>query len=224
MNANALARQYDRLTPEERFRLILAAGARGDRAERDRLANAGERITLSMSAHAPYAHAFDDCALLIFIELLEEAARYLDAFDRADDAHDLFADEGAEEEDGGDGAAEEEAPTDEDRRRSAGQRALDLALAAGFVLRTKAEGWKLFCQRLNVPAFAVWEGLPGFDRLQRGLALAEQAVFKPEGFLRWWNAIRPTDEPERSEVPLTVEGMADATVRLFRESVQWWCG
>ena len=47
--------------------------------------NAGGRITLSMPDHAPYAHAFDELALLIFIELLEEAAGYLDAFARADD-------------------------------------------------------------------------------------------------------------------------------------------
>ena len=37
MKANALARHYGNLTAEERFRLILAAGARGDKAEEDRL-------------------------------------------------------------------------------------------------------------------------------------------------------------------------------------------
>jgi hypothetical protein len=224
MNANALAKHYDRLTPEERFRLILAAGARGDHAEQDRLVNAGQRITLSMSDHSPYAHAFDECALLIFIELLEGAAFYSDRLDHADDVCSLFPDEDNEGEDGGEGAAEDEVPADQDRRRSDGQWALDLALAAGFVLRTKAEGWKRFCERMNVPALADWEGLPGFDRLQRGLALAQKAAFDPEGFLRWWNGIRPADEPERTEVPMTVEGMADAAERLFRDRVQWWGG
>ncbi len=41
MNANAVARHYALLTPEERFQLILAAGARGDDAEQDRLIRAG---------------------------------------------------------------------------------------------------------------------------------------------------------------------------------------
>src|SRR5262249_54167319 len=109
MNANTVARHYDRLTPEERFRLILAAGARGDDAERDRLAKARGRITLSMQDYAPYAHAFDELALLVYIELLEEAARYFDASIREDDASDLFGgdDEGDEEEIKDDEADEE---------------------------------------------------------------------------------------------------------------------
>ena len=36
-DTKALARHYDNLTPQGRFRLILAAGSRGDQAERDRL-------------------------------------------------------------------------------------------------------------------------------------------------------------------------------------------
>ena len=70
------------LTPEERFRLILAASGRGDEAERDRLVNAAERITLSMPDHSPFAHAFSELALLVFVEMLEDAARYNDAFAR----------------------------------------------------------------------------------------------------------------------------------------------
>jgi hypothetical protein len=56
--ANPVAKLYDRLTSEERFRLISAAGARGDEAEQNRLIAAGERIHLSGQDHAPYADAF----------------------------------------------------------------------------------------------------------------------------------------------------------------------
>ena len=79
MKANAIARNYGCLTPEERFRLILAAGGRGDEAERERLMKAGGRITLVMSDHAPFAHAFAEIALLVFIELLDAASSYLEA-------------------------------------------------------------------------------------------------------------------------------------------------
>jgi hypothetical protein len=99
-----------------------------------------------------------------------------------------------------------------------------MALAASFALRTKADGWKLFCARMAVPPFALWEGLPGFDRLQRALKLSENAAFVPEGFLRWLNAIRPAGEAERAEVPLTVEGVVTATEELFRQRIQWWGG
>ena len=77
---------------------------------------------------------------------------------------------------------------------------------------------------MTVPPFALWENLPGFDRLQRALKLAERAAFAPEGFLRWLNDIRPAGEAKRTEVPLTVEGMAAATEELFRQRVDWWGG
>src|SRR5436305_2555325 len=86
MNTNGIARNYDTLTPQERFRLILAASGRGDEAERERLVNAGRRITLSLYDHSPHVCAFDDLARLVFIDLVEEAARYSDAWARADEA------------------------------------------------------------------------------------------------------------------------------------------
>jgi hypothetical protein len=216
MNTNGLARHYGSLTPEERFRLILAARNRGDEAERDRLMNAATPIVFAMPDHSPYAHALGELSLLIFIELLEEAARYLEALDRADDPFDFF------EED----ETEEEPAAGRRRKKSLSERSLDLALAAGFVLRTKAAGWKVFCERMTLSPFAVWEGLPGLERLQRALALAEKAAFVPEGFLSWLNDRRPPGEPERTEVPpwLTVEGVADATAKMFQGRVAWWRG
>jgi len=182
-------------------------------------------------------------AFLIFIELLEEAARYLETFAHAD-AGDILGDEeqeyeGVAEEGGGDdeerkwdNADEEESDAkahaqsveEAPRDRPLWQRYFDMALASGFVLRTKTEGWKLFCERMTVPPFALWEGLPGFDRLQRALKLAERAAFAPEGFLRWLNDIRPAGEAKQTEIPLTVEGMAAATEEMFRKRVDWWGG
>src|SRR6516162_9320781 len=98
MKANVVARHYGSLTPEECFRLILAAGSRGDKAEQDRFVRAGQRITLSVQDHAPYAHAFDELARLVFLELLEETAKYFDLFARADDAQDVIDDEEDEDE------------------------------------------------------------------------------------------------------------------------------
>ena len=229
MNANAIAKTYARLTPEERFRLILAASGRGDEAERDRLTHAGERITLSMPDHSPYARAFAELADLIFIELVEAASHYHDAFYRADENRDHFGDGDAEEE-GDDAKAEPAARTDlateedDTDKQPAWLRSFDIALAAGFLLKTKADGWKLFCERLNVPPLLLWEGLPGFDRLQRALALTEKAAFFPEGFLRWLNDIRPAGAPKATEVNLTVNGIADGTASMFKSRVEWWGG
>jgi hypothetical protein len=236
MNVKAVAKNYGCLTPEERFRLILAASGRDDAAERDRLVRAGQWIKLSMPDHAPYARAFDELALLTYLELLEAAACYLDALDRTGDTCDGISDEEQQAEEDhcevdsteareeADAKDEADARTDNARNRPPWQRSLDLALAAGFVLRTKADGWQQFCERLHVPPCLLWQDLPGFDRLQRALALAEKAAFAPEGMRCWLNAIRPAGAAELAEVPLTVEAVADATDEAFRERVRWWGG
>jgi hypothetical protein len=226
MKAPPLAKNYDCLTPEERFRLILAASGRGDEVERDRLGNAGGRITLSMPDHSPYAHAFNELSLLTFIELLDDAAFYQTCFEFTDDARDIFDDD---EDEGEDDTAEEPHPQADEglEHEDAGKkpaciRTLDVTLAAGYILRTKANGWKSFCARMNVPPFLHWDMLPGFERLQILLAAAEKAAFVPEGFLRWLNRLRPEGEPELTAVPLTVEGVADVNAKAFRHRVQWW--
>ena len=35
---------------------------------------------------------------------------------------------------------------------------------------------------MHVDPFLVWKGLPGFDRLELALSLAEKVAFAPEGF------------------------------------------
>jgi len=184
--------------------------------------SAAPRIQLAMPDHSPFAQAFRELAVLIFIELSDAAAYFTEALDAADFAD--FADEVAEE---GEAAEGEEAPGPEregSHKRPPWQRFLDLAHAFGFMLRTKADGWKLFCERLHVPPFLVWQGLPGFDRLQRAVSLAEKVAFVPEGFLRWLNRTRRKGTPEQTNVPFTIEGIAAATERLFREQAAWWNG
>jgi len=221
MNLNTLAKHYEALKPHERFALIFLAGARGDKAEQARLVAAGEEITLSMQDYAPFAHAFDELAMLIYIELLAEASTYLEALHFADAPDHL--DDGSPEDASDEGASEEESDAG-DGERSICDCWFDLALAKGYVLKTRAEAWRLFCDRRSFPPFAAWEGLPGFDRLQRALAGAEKAAFVPEGFLRWANDARPEGSPEVTEIPLSVEGLADALEELFKKRVKWWCG
>jgi hypothetical protein len=221
MNANAVAKISVNLTPEERFRLILAASGRGDEAEAERLAHAAGRISVSRQDHAPFAQAFYELAWLTFIELVEDAARYTGAFQWFDDEAKEEADDNADEP----GATDDAEPAKGGAgKRPLSQQTLDLALAAGYALGTKTDGWKLFCERLTVPPFLLVEGFPGFDRLQRALAQAEQAAFTPKGFLRWLNARRSAGEPLMTDSPLTVEGVAAANEDVFRKRVDWWGG
>jgi hypothetical protein len=238
MNTNALAKHYDRLTPEERFRLILAAGGRGDEAERERLARAGQRITLSMQDHAPFAHAFGDVDRMMYLELLEDSARYFDAFARAkDEPHDnesLDFDNEADGEDSDEATDGPEAEEDTDELSPADQ-AWDqywgFVCANGFILKTRADGWKLFCARLNVPPFLFWDHLPGFRRLQRGLNLATGTdslpgpAFFPEGMVRFFNRYRPADATElTTDGLMTAEKIADELDEAYHQRVKWWGG
>jgi hypothetical protein len=233
MNANALAKHYDRLEPEERFRLILAAGARGDEAEQDRLYLAAPRITLSFSHHAPWAHAFDQLATLVYVELLEEVARHQDAFERWSDAAENIDDEDdaspEDEEDEPADPASVAAAAEEKRKGPFWERMLQLYYAEGFVLKTKIAGWRLFCERLTIPPFALWKLLPGFDRLQSAIDLLEgdgpPPAFEPEGMVRWLNGIRSEGAPEATLGALLSPGRsADDLEIAFRRHVEWWGG
>ncbi|MFL5340568.1 MAG: hypothetical protein ACJ8F7_10500 [Gemmataceae bacterium] len=220
MNANAIARQYEQLTPAERFPLILAAAARGDEVERERLNNTAGRIELSMPDQTPYVEAFQQLALLTIIELLAAAAEYLEWLDRADAR--LSAD------------VKGQPKPRRGKTRRTGNRAADrpewerylqIAYAGGFMLKTKMAGWKLFCERRNFPPFWFWEGLPGFDRLQRALETAEFAAFTPDGMVTWLNSIRPEGRPEIAAPNLiSVEKCAAESEAMFRRQVEWWKG
>ena len=219
MNVNVVAKNYNHLTPEERFRLILAASGRGDEAEKGRLANAGRRITVSMPDHSPYAHAFNELAHLTFIELLNDAHCYTTAMTARDDEAEGSEAEGSADKKRGRATTAKQADL-------AWASSLGLALACGFVLRTKADGWRLFCDRLNVPVFLLWEGLPGSDWLESALTLAAKAAFAPGGFLRWLIRSRPEGEPEITAIPLllTAEGIADENAKAYRTRAEWWAG
>jgi hypothetical protein len=229
MNASALTKQYTALTSKERFRLIAAANARGDQAEAERLVNAGQHITLRMYDHAPFSLAFDDLARLMFLDLAEFAASYLDAFRLAQDAGDELEDNAAAAAEQGRGAeagnttdVAAEGPIPQQR---AWERLVDQTLALGFLLKTQAEGWKRFCERLSIPPFASWNALPGFDRLQGALELTERVAFVRQGMLRWLRENQPAGRPAVPEAGLiSPELWASAIEASYRQLVACWGG
>jgi hypothetical protein len=240
MNLNTLARHYENLTPEERFRLVLAADARGDKAQRARVAAASPTITRSGKDYVPFFQIFDLLSLGILLELLEAAADYRES---------LFGDSCAEDpvrENAGDEHAQaneleakpeddtaEEKTTEADAQEAAGggsENATELpysviTLVKGFVLKVKAAGWALFCERLTIPPFARWGSLPCLRRLLCALAHAERAAFTPEQMLAWLNASRPAGTPALTEMKaLTPEKVAKELETSFHELVRYRSG
>ena len=161
MNTNNLANHYSELTPEESFRLILAARDRGDEAEQARLTNAAPCITRSVSALAPYAHAFRDFLFMTYIDLLEDAVTYLDANEQANYKCELFFERTANERKGKRTKATArtaEEPAAENSEADVHKPAhweqwLEAAYALGFRFKVKLAGWTLFCERWNASLF-----------------------------------------------------------------------
>jgi hypothetical protein len=76
MNANGLARQYDKLTPWERLPLLVAAGARGDEAESDRLARSAPRECFRLPDYHGQGEGLLLVSLFHLVELLRLTALY----------------------------------------------------------------------------------------------------------------------------------------------------
>jgi hypothetical protein len=193
--------------------LIVAAGDRGDEAEQTRLSNASKRITFSNVDYSPFAQALQELAILIFLELVEEAAMFRDAFERWSDAKTM------------------DIIDDKKGTPATAKRKFDLYLVQGFMLQTKAAGWKLFCERLGISPVGLWQYLPGVERLQRHLNIAEGTpdrpgpAFTPESMVRWLNTVRPSGDPVATEADLiTAARLADALDAGFRFCVEWWGG
>jgi hypothetical protein len=217
MTANPLAKHYEKLTAEERFSLIYNAGVRGDDAEQVRLASSAPRLVLSFPHTAPYVEAFTEITFTVLLELLDLAAGYDEAWLRADDAAEFALRDRTR------GKAKREQPSD---------RYLDLALAQGYFLKTKAAGWELWCERRHLPAFAVWQLMPGYDRLRRAIELTRESAHSPNGLaftsagmLRWLNRIaRERGEPEQTELPFSANGIADGLETFFQARVRFHAG
>ncbi len=134
MNTNALARQYDKLTPEERFALALAAAERNDNTELDRLLHSAPRSRFSAYHHAPLLDSFLFLSKMHFMELLAVAASYFEAFGMIG----------------------------QKRKKDAGPAdGWDMVLLLGYLFRTRMAGWRQFCAELNVPAEFMWPSYPG---------------------------------------------------------------
>jgi hypothetical protein len=66
-----LTRHYEKLTPRERFSLIVAAGIRGDEADREKLMRSAPKKAFSVPNHRGYAEGFADVGSLYVAQQLE---------------------------------------------------------------------------------------------------------------------------------------------------------
>jgi len=205
MTTKTLATHYGALTPEERFRLILAAHARGDDTEAERLVGAAQRWTFSNVDYSPFAHALQEVQMITFMELIDEAARHDEARVRFNDVVSLRN-------------------GDTEDRANLSACLFQAYRIQIFILQTKAAGWNLFCERIGFAPFSTWQHLPGFDRLERALdGVAQCPALSPAELLESLNGTRPDGEPEVTAARLiSADKYADEIERTFRVRAQRW--
>ena len=76
MNTNGLARRYEALTPWERLPLLVAASARGDEVERDRLARSAPQHDFRVPDYWGLCEGLEELATMYLLHQLELAALY----------------------------------------------------------------------------------------------------------------------------------------------------
>ena len=164
MNTNGLAKQYDKLTPRERFVLLMAAAAREDEWERTRLLSTAPRKSYSVSDHHGIAVSFCWLSDHHFMTVLDLAARYFEAFAQLHQS-----------------------------RKKDDEEAFENMMLLGYIFQTYLTGWKKFCADLNIDPEYLWKLHPGFNTIQRADSISGTrpdqplpgAAFVKEGVARW---------------------------------------
>ena len=129
MNANGLARLYDRLAVWERIALLIAAQARGDDAEYQRLFDASALRTWRFSEHLLAEQALHVLTLQYVTEQLDAAVNYFFALWQSQNADD---------------------PRPEDWVQAVG--------VNSYFFTENAEAWRRFCAELDIAPDALVAG------------------------------------------------------------------
>jgi hypothetical protein len=181
MNTDPLARHYEVLTPWERLPLLVAASARDDAVEEDRLARAASTNGFRLPDYWGLAEGLDDLVKLYVLEQLDSAAFYW-----------RFA-----------GLLEQEPlgrPSRQERQRNERRWQLLKMLAYRFVVR--ADGWRLLCTEMHIDSEVLMKELPGYAAVQQMEQVARLIAFSAEEALAFLRADaeanRPAEEQTRA--------------------------
>jgi len=180
MNSDHLARYYPTLTPWERLPLIVAACARGDRVEEDRLAHAAPKNVFRVPDYWGLAEGLDDLLKLYLLEQFDLAALYW-----------RFT-----------GLLNQEPlgrPSRQDRQREKRRWQLVQMLAYRCVVR--ADGWQLLCAELHLDPDVLAQQLPGYQAVQQMVQEARRIAFNAEEALAFLRDRVAAAQPGVNETP-----------------------
>jgi hypothetical protein len=211
-----LSMHYDQLTARERLPLIMAAAARGDAVEKQRLIASAPRLTLTVPHHFGLAQALNEAASGHLHILLVLAAEFWQAWGRCG------------------WLTLSEAMVRPRRRKTRKRRAkaeysADVQLYCrmryqAYLFVTDVDGWKQFCNEWSVDPEALLNFMPGWDLIIETQAEARAQAFSHEDVVMHLlnEAMGPDDAPLPEGLDLTalvtVEGLAMQWHRILEEA------
>jgi hypothetical protein len=160
MNTNGIARHYDRLTPEERVPLMIAAQARGDEAECERLTASARRVSYRAPDYLDLSEAVFIVTLSVLVELLDLGLLFSRTFACLSEA--------------------EAGRSKEDLDRA--ERLNRTVRLTAYVFVTRLDAWRRFCDETHIDGAALMRCLPAYESvadletLTRHLAWTEAAA------------------------------------------------
>src|SRR6516225_10914001 len=163
MNSKCLAKLYDRLTPRERLPLILAASARDDEVEGQRLAQSAPRMALRLPDYHGLGEGLFLASLFHLIGVLDVAALFWLTQGRL---------------------AEWTAWADKDEDDSLNQMDAKVRMWA-YVLTAKRDGWRRFCAELPVDPELLLSDMCGYDTVKRSEEAARLVAFSVDEARAW---------------------------------------
>lgn len=195
MNTNGLAKLYEHLTPKERLPLIIAASARGDEVERDRLAHSAPREGFRLPDYHGLSEGMELVSLFHLLELLDAAALYWQT---------------------GGMLAEWEVLTEEGEDKPPKRLRATVGVFA-YVFTTKLDGWRRFCSEFKVDPDLLMSELPGYDTVKRTEEAARIAACTPEEATAWMR-----QRGDETAEALTVETVAASLWAFVNSRAGWW--
>lgn len=196
MNTKTLSRHYGTLTPAERLPLIVAATARGDDVERERLMRAAPTEGYRLPDYHGLADAVQLVSLWHAATLLDLAATFWRVSEHRTEAD--F----------------DRSPEGKARRR----RVNDVVRVIAYVLVVNLDAWKELCAELKIDPDVFLRLCPGFETIGQADTEARQAAFSAEEVRAW---VRKTRGDGGAEIRTTETVLRDLREALDAHAQMW---
>ena len=196
MNTNALAKLYDRLKPQERLPLIVAAVDRGDRAEADRLSRSAPRIHVGLPDYHGLGEGLLFLSLFHTINQLDLAVLFWHAQGLSSEWEQIAVDAN-------------------DRARS--ERMWDMIQLLAYRLCVEADAWRLLWGDMHVDPETLLRDLPCYSTIQLAERAARGIVCTPDEAATIFGRIVPGN----GKLP-TVEASVQMMRAIIDDRVAWW--